>query len=339
MRADRLLSLLMLLQTHGKLPAHQLAKELEVSERTIYRDIEALSMAGIPVYGEPGREGGFALVDHYRTTLTGLSDAQVQALFMLNIPAPLADLGVRQEARTALLKIAAALPGNHREDERRVRQRFFLDAVGWDRGEEAVPHLQTIHQAVWQDRQLWISYQIGPLAVTLDQRVEPYGLVAKAGIWYLVYRRGQATRVHRVSRLLDARLAEEAFARPVDFDLAIFWHNWCAEQERNRFYYGVTARVSPRLLSELPRLFGDRFQEYIARAEPVDAEGWTTLELAFESLEVARDRLLGLGSGIEVLAPRALRASIFDYAQQIMGLYAPAPTSAPEPLRDANPDI
>ena len=206
MRADRLLSLLMLLQTHGKLPAHQLAKELEVSERTIYRDIEALSMAGIPIYGEPGREGGFALVDHYRTTLTGLSDAQVQALFMLNIPAPLADLGVRQEARTALLKIAAALPGDHREDERRVRQRFFLDAVGWDRGEEAVPHLQTIHQAVWHDRQLWISYRIGPLAVDLEQRVEPYGLVAKAGIWYLVYRRGEALRVQRVSRLLDARL-------------------------------------------------------------------------------------------------------------------------------------
>ena len=130
MRADRLLSLLMLLQTHGKLPAHQLAKELEVSERTIYRDIEALSMAGIPVYGEPGREGGFALVDHYRTTLTGLSDAQVQALFMLNIPAPLADLGIRQEARTALLKIAAALPGDHREDERRVRQRFYSGCRG-----------------------------------------------------------------------------------------------------------------------------------------------------------------------------------------------------------------
>ena len=246
MRADRLLSLLMLLQTHGKLPAHQLAKELEVSERTIYRDIEALSMAGIPIYGEPGREGGFALVDHYRTTLTGLSDAQVQALFMLNIPAPLADLGVRQEARAALLKIAAALPGDHREDERRVRQRFFLDAVGWDRGEEAVPHLQTIHQAVWQDRQLWISYQIGPLAVDLEQRVEPYGLVAKAGIWYLVYRRGEALRVQRVSRLLDARLAEETFARPVDFDLAAFWQDWCAEQERSRFYYAVTARISPQ---------------------------------------------------------------------------------------------
>lgn len=336
MRADRLLSLLMLLQTHGKLPAHQLAKELEVSERTIYRDIEALSMAGIPVYGEPGREGGFALVDHYRTTLTGLSDAQVQALFMLNIPAPLADLGVRQEARTALLKIAAALPGDHREDERRVRQRFFLDAVGWDRGEEAVPHLQTIHNAVWQDRQLWILYQIGPLAGSLDQRVEPYGLVAKAGIWYLVYRRGEAMRVHRVSRLLDARPAEETFVRPADFDLAAFWQHWCAEQEKSSSYFAATTRISPRLLPELPRLFGDRVRDRIAQAGPADAEGWIILDLAFESLEAARDRLLSLGGGVEVLAPQALRASLLDYAQQIAVLYGPVPALASEPQNTAS---
>ncbi len=282
-------------------------------------------MAGIPIYGEPGREGGFALVDHYRTTLTGLSDSQVQALFMLNIPAPLADLGVRQEARAALLKIAAALPGDHRVDERRVRQRFFLDAVGWDHGEEAVPLLQTVHEAVWQDHQLWISYQIGPLAITLEQRVEPYGLVAKAGIWYLVYRRGEALRVQRVSRLLDARKDEEVFERPGDFDLAAFWHDWCAEQVRNRFYFAVTARISPRLLPELPRLFGDRLRERIAQAGPADAKGWITLDLAFESLEAARDRLLSLGSSVEVLAPQALRASLADYARQIIAIYNEAP--------------
>ena len=322
MRADRLLSLLMLLQIHGKLSARQLAKELEVTERTIYRDVEALSMAGIPIYGEPGREGGFTLVDHYRTTLTGLSDAQVRALFMLTIPAPLADLGVSQEARAALLKVSAALPGDHRDDERRVRQRFYLDAVGWDRGEEAVPHLQTIHQAVWHDRQLWITYRLGPLAVDLEQRVEPYGLVAKAGIWHLVYRRGEALRVHHVSRLLGARPAEETFVRPADFDLAAFWQNWCAEQDRSRSDYSVTARVSPQLRPQLPRVFGDRLRACIAEAGPADAEGWITLELTFESLEAARDRLLSLGSSVEVLAPRALRESLADYARQIAAVYS-----------------
>ena len=207
---------------------------------------------------------------------------------MLNIPAPLADLGVRQEARTALLKIATALPGDHREDERRVRQRFFLDAVGWDRGEETVPYLQTIHQATWRDRQLWITYRIGPLAVNLEQRVEPYGLVAKAGIWYLVYRRGEALRVQRVSRLLDARLTKETFTRPVDFDLATFWQNWCVEQEKRRFDYIVVTRISPRLLPELPRLFGDRLRKRIAQAGPADAKGWITLELAFRVRSMPR---------------------------------------------------
>ena len=221
MRADRLLSLLMLLQTRGKLPAHQLAKELEVSERTIYRDIEAPAWPASQSMASRGERGACScgsLPYHLDRPV----ELRVQALFMLNIPAPLADLGVRQEARTALLKIAAALPGDHREDGRHVRQRFFLDAVGWDRGEEAVPHLQTLHQAVWHDRQLWISYRIGPLAVDLEQRVEPYGLVAKAGIWYLVYSRGEALRVQRVSRLLDTREGEESFERPASFDLAEF---------------------------------------------------------------------------------------------------------------------
>jgi len=321
MRADRLLSLLMLLQTRGKLPAWRLAQELGVSERTIYRDIEALSLAGVPVYGEPGHEGGFALVDQYRTTLTGLSDAQVRALFMLSIPAPLADLGVGQEARAALLKVTAALPGDHREDERRVRQRFYLDAVGWERGDEAVPHLQPIHQAVWQDRRLWITFRIGPLAVQVEQEVEPFGLVAKAGVWYLVYRRGEALRVQRVSRLLGARLGEQTFARPADFDLAAFWQAWCAQQAQSRALYPVSVRVAPGLLPEVPRLFGDRLREQLAQAAPADAAGWVRLELTFESLEAARERLLGLGGGVEVLAPLALRASLADYAQQIVAVY------------------
>lgn len=145
MRADRLLSLLMLLQIRGRMTARELAKELEVSERTIYRDIDALSIAGVPVYGEPGPEGGYALVDSYRTNLTGLTEGEVRALFMLSIPAPLADLGVSHELRAALPKLSAALPNARRRDEERVRQRFHLDSTWWRQGEERVPHLQTIH--------------------------------------------------------------------------------------------------------------------------------------------------------------------------------------------------
>lgn len=185
MRADRLISLLMLLQVRGQMTARELAKELEVSERTVYRDIEALSFAGVPVYGEPGPDGGYALVDRYRTNLTGLTEGEVRALFMLSIPAPLSDLGMSQELRTALLKLTAALPAARRHDETWIRQRFHLDATWWQQGEGHVPHLKTIHQAVWQDCKLYVVYR--PLfSVEIERLVLPYGLVAKAGTWYVL---------------------------------------------------------------------------------------------------------------------------------------------------------
>lgn len=321
MRADRLLSLLMLLQVHGKLPARRLAIELEVSERTIYRDIDALSAAGVPVYGEPGPEGGYALLDSYRTTLTGLSAAEMRALFMLSIPAPLAELGVGQELKAALLKVSAALPASQRDDERRVRQRFYLDSVGWEQREDVVPHLQAVHQAVWQDCRLAIAYRIGPLAVDVAQVVDPYGLVAKAGVWYLVYGSKGALRVHRIADLLNAQLTGENFARPAGFDLAAFWQEWCAGQESARSFYPVTLRVAPDFLPALPRYFGNRIHSRIAQASQPDAAGWVTLDLAFESLEAARSRLLSFGGGVEVLAPRALRESLVDFAVQIVALY------------------
>jgi predicted DNA-binding transcriptional regulator YafY len=322
MRADRLLSLLMLLQARGRMTAPKLARELEVSERTIYRDIDALSAAGVPVYGEAGPGGGYALLDSYRTNLTGLTEGEVRALFMLNIPRPLADLGLGRDLGAALRKLAAALPSARRDDERRVRQRFLLDTVGWDQAEESAPHLTTVHRAVWQDRRLFLAYRIGPLAVQIKQTVDPYGLVAKAGDWNLVYALKDALRVQRVAALLDARLTDETFARPADFDLASFWQEWWAARQVSRASYVVTVRVAPGLVPELPGLFGDAMREQIAQAGPPDAAGWITLQLPFESLEVARARLLGFGRGVEVLAPWALRRSIQDYAEQIMAIYA-----------------
>ena len=159
MRADRLLSILMLLQARGRLTAGELARELEVSERTIYRDVDALSASGVPIYGDRGPDGGYALLDSYRTSLTGLTEREVRALFMLSIPAPLADLGVDGELRTALHKLAAALPDARRGDEERVRRRIHLDAVWWSREHEPVPYLAAIHEAVWQDRRLSIRYR------------------------------------------------------------------------------------------------------------------------------------------------------------------------------------
>ena len=321
MRADRLLSLLMLLQSRGRMTAKALSEEVQVSERTIYRDMEALSMAGVPLYAEAGPEGGFALLDSYRTTLTGLTEGEVRALFMLSIPAPLAELGVSQELRSALLKLSAALPDVRRHDEEQVRQRFHLDSAWWHQGEDSVPHLQTIHQAVWQDHQLHLKYRPMP-TVEIEQVVDPYGLVAKAGVWYLVCARNSRVRAHRVSDLLDARLTGETFERPAQFDLAAFWRAWCIEREKSHAAYPVLVRVAPNFIPWLPMYFGDPIRDKIAQAGPPDAEGGITLELDFESLEAARDRLLDLGRGVEVLKPLALRKSITDYAAQIVALYA-----------------
>lgn len=315
MRADRLLSLLMLLQARGRMTAVSLANELEVSERTIYRDINALSAAGVPIYGEPGRDGGYRLLDSYRTSLTGLNEGEVRALFMMQIPDALAQLGVGQELKAAMLKLSAALPATRREDEEKVRQRFYLDSTPWESGETAVPHLQTIHQAVWQAQKLQLTYRLPYHNIELQHLVEPYGLVAKTNIWHLVYNRN-GFRVLRVADLLVAQLVDEPFQRQSDFDLAAFWQDWCAQQEMNRSLYPVTVRVVPHFVAELPHHFGSEIGQR-------DSDGnLVIVTLHFASLEAARSRLLGFGNAIQVLEPRALRASIKDYAAQITSLYA-----------------
>ncbi|MBN1812089.1 MAG: YafY family transcriptional regulator [Anaerolineae bacterium] len=325
MRADRLLSILMLLQARGRVTAQHLAEELEVSVRTIYRDIDALSAAGVPVYAERGPGGGCALVEGYRTSLTGLTTDEVKALFMLSVPASLDELGMSQELRTALRKLAAALPDDQRQDEIRVRQRIHLDWSDWSRGEEATPHLQTIHRAVWEDRRLHLAHRefVGPQGFERFERlVDPYGLVAKAGRWYLVCAGEERLRVYRVSRILDAHITDEHFERPPDFDLTAFWELWCTGREESRPAYSVTVRVSPGLAVFLPLHFGDRIREAIAQAELPDDKGWITLTLPFETFEEARGRILGFGKAVEVIEPEPLRLSVIDFARQIVEFYS-----------------
>ncbi len=319
MRADRLLSILMLLQKNGQMSARALAEELAVSERTIYRDMDALCVAGVPVYSEPGANGGYALVDSYRTTLTGLNEDEVQALFMLSIPAQLEELGVSRTLRSALLKLSTALPDSHRQDEMQVRQRFYLDAAWWQQGENRLPHLRTIHQAVWQDCNLTVTLRL-PFATEVQRTISPYGLVAKAGEWYLVCGRRQGVRVYRVSDLVDVCLTDEKFTRPQDFDLVSYWEAWCAEREAGFSSYTAVLHIAPTLIPYLHHTFGRQIRLKIEAALP-DADGWITLELTFPSFFAAREKILGLGSGIEVLEPASLRLSVLDFAKQIVVLY------------------
>ena len=319
MRADRLLSLLMLLQARGRVTAGDLATELEVSVRTIYRDLTALSSAGVPVYAERGPGGGVELVEEYRTTLTGLTPEEARALFMMSIPAPLMQLGFGQELKAAMRKLSAALPESKRREEAQARQRIHLDSSWWFQSEDAVPCLPAIQQAVWNDRWLRMKYRSN-FGAEVEQVVAPYGLVAKANLWHLVYAREGSIRVVRVSQAVAAEVLPEIFIRPGGFNLAAFWEEWCAEYETDRTTYLVRVRISPALLPHLPGDFGDH-ADLQARASPPDAEGWVALDLPFESLAAARTRLLGLGRAVEVLEPAPLRKSIIDFAEQVVRLY------------------
>ena len=322
MRADRLLSILLLLQVEGRKTARALAETLEVSERTIYRDMEALSIAGIPVYGEPGPEGGYALLEPYRTDLTGLSEDEARALFLLATQTPLDALGMGAPLKGALLKLSAAISGQHRADEMRVRRRFYLDAAGWEPGEGGGSLLRVLEEAVWQDRKVALRFPYGPLVAEVEVEAAPYALVSKGGVWYLVHRVEDAPsgpdplgmRVMRVTDLRGVRLLKEGFTRLDDFDLLAFWRAWCARTEAAESTYQVRVRVSPALLPLLDRVVGDEPEE-------PDADGWVGLTLGFGSLQAARSRLLAYGGAVEVLAPRALRLSMADYARQALEVY------------------
>jgi predicted DNA-binding transcriptional regulator YafY len=314
-RADRLLALLMLLQSRGRLTAGQLARELEVSERTIYRDIDALSAAGVPVYSDRGPVGGYALLDSYRTDLTGLTDGETRALFLLSIPAALVDLGLDDEMARALRKLSAALPGTRRGEEARIRQRFYIDPDDWRGARTSPSHLAALQQAVLEDRYVEVTYNLpsGPL---VEQRIAACGLVAKAGGWRVVTFVDDRVLAYAVSELAEVRLTEDRFTRPLAFDLRAAWEAWCAGHSA-RPRYEMTMRVDAWLAERLPR-YGI---EVAPDAGEVEEDGRVTVQASCESFEDARARVLALGGAAEVVHPEPLRRSVADYATQVVARY------------------
>ncbi len=321
MRADRLISLVLLLQEQGPQSAAELARQLEVSVRTIYRDLDALSTAGIPVYGERGPGGGVRLLEPYRTRLTGLSQQEVRALFMLSIPAALAQLGVDQELRTALLKLSASLPDSQREAESRTRQRFHLDPEMPVGGFEPLPALQVLSRALWQEEQVHITLRL-EFDTEVSLQVEPYGLVAKGTHWYLVSGQPGGVRVDAVDRIVAASRAGFKFEYPQGFNLAHFWQSWQRTTEGEFQPYAARLRLSPALVQFLRYILEPAAWQAIYD-QPRDSDGWRTTTLKFDSIYHARDKILAFGGGCEVLEPRLLRQSVLDFAQQICAVYQP----------------
>jgi predicted DNA-binding transcriptional regulator YafY len=271
MRADRLLSILMLLQTKGRMTARDLAEQLEVSERTIYRDLEALSMAGIPIYTERGPGGGCSLLDGYQTRLTGLTETEVRALFLLTMAAPLADLGLGKVLEEALLKLTAALPASSREQVEQVHQRFHVDTTWWYHTADAQVTLQTIQQAIWQNGKLRMVY-IQDNGNRCEQIIEPYGLVAKAGVWYLVSADRTGYNVYRVSRIQSVTTIGEHFVRDVTFDLADYWSDYCAQVEHAHPQYAIPLRLAPDEVPTFPQRLHNWGYRLIENDEELEEE-------------------------------------------------------------------
>lgn len=329
MRASRLVSLILLLQNRGRMTAQALADELEVSVRTIYRDVESLSSAGVPVYGEPGHEGGYALVEGYRTRLTGLHGDEVDALSLAGLPGPAADLGLGSVLAVAQLKLDAALPPALRERSGRVRERFHLDAPGWYRDAEEVAYLTAAADAVWSERPLRIRYRRWAEPREVERTLDPLGIVLKGGIWYLVGASSRpggsgSIRTYRVSQILELEQGTDTFERPTGFDLAAYWQTSLAEFDRQRFQGTATLRLSPDALRRVPDLYASAVLRSIElTAGAPDAEGWVRAEMPIEGTMHALGEIFKLGWGVEVLEPAELRAAVAEYAAGLARLHAP----------------
>lgn len=313
-RSSRLLSILLLLQTRGRMTARELATELEVSIRTIYRDVDSLSEAGVPLYGDRGPTGGYQLIDGYRTRLTGLTMDEAGTIFLAGMPGPAADLGLGTVLATAQLKLLAALPTELRARAGRIRERFHLDAPGWFRSADQAPQLATVAQAVWNQRRLRVRY----LRPTMepDRILDPLGVVLKSGLWYLVALRNGEPRTYRVSRIESAEPLDERFERPPDFDLAAYWTASTQAYERGLPRMDVTVRVDPAQLDMLATLVGGGAVDEAERLpNGDDPDGWLHLRMSVDWPQDAAARLVGMGSGVEVIGPANLRTQVVDLAR------------------------
>lgn len=304
MRANRLLAIVLLIQREGQRTAAELAQVTGVTERTIYRDVEALSLAGVPIYTQPGPRGGIALDAAYRSQLNWFTGPELQALLYTGTATPLADLGMAQAMDNAVLKLLALLPERGQREAELMRQRLYLDASGWYGFGEVHPSLPVLKEAVWEDRRIQATYENWE---GQQRRVAlaPYSLVYKADRWYLVAADAErGLRTYRVSRLSEIELAQEHFERDPDFDIAAYWAEADAAFQARLPSYPATLRVRRTVLIYFQQMYAGRY------AVVEESADWLTLRVEFMVFEEARTSALGLGTDAEVLEPTELAEAV-----------------------------
>ncbi len=320
MRASRLLSMLMLLQIRGRITAQELSRELEVSIRTVYRDIDSLSAAGVPIFSERGPAGGYQLMDGYRTRVTGLTPDEAGSLFLAGAPGAAAELGLGEVLAAAQLKLLASLPDDLRRQAERIGARFHLDTPGWFQESEKPVYLPEVATAVWEARPLKIRYQRWEGIVT--RQVDPVGLVRKGHSWYMVARADKQFRTYRLVRILELETIDEHFERPADFDLADFWAESQASFQERMHTSESVVRLSPVAVEHLDVVLDAYAREKaLSTASLPDAEGWVIARIPIESIGIARWEFLRFGAEAEVLEPVELRAAITEQSHKMAELY------------------
>ena len=322
MKASRLLSVLMLLQARGHMTAPALAAALEVSERTILRDIDQLSAAGVPLWGDRGRNGGFQLRAGWSTQLTGMTEPEANALLLAGLPGAATELGLGAAAASARLKLVASLPNEWREQADRVGARLHIDSVDWYRGQETPVYLRELADAVWNGFKIKIKYESWNGVV--DRELEPLGLILKAGVWYIAARAINETKVrtYRVSNVLKLHASRKYFKRPAKFELANYWQESAKRFEAELYRRQAKIRVSPRAMKWL---LNARTKVTVLPPEnrrKKDEADWKNVLMHIESIEHGARQLLAFGGEIEVLEPPELRATMTENARTIIARHA-----------------
>lgn len=331
MRASRLLTIQLLLETRGRMSAQELADALHVSVRTLYRDVDQLAAAGVPIYAERGRSGGFQLLDGWRTTLTGLTTAEARAVLMSGLAGPAADLGFEHAVADARLKLLAALPAPQRREAQFLQARVHFDPVDWYRAGETLPQLRAVAAAVWQGQQLAIRYE--SWTRLSDQIVHPLGLVLKAGVWYLVAAADGQPRTYRVANIQRSGALDASAERPADFDLAGYWAEAVTRFEHDLYQGQAQVLATARGLRDLRRLSA-AVARAVGAAPALAPDERAALSIPIETIDHAVAQLLPLAPEVEVVEPPALRQALIEKLHQISRRYGLGPQKADTPCQD-----
>jgi len=334
MRADRLLQILAMLQSRGRLTTREIAETLEISDRTVHRDMEALAQAGIPVYAERGSKGGWTLSEGYRNRITGMTSAEIRSLLLLHSSSVVKDLGLNEQANAAFGKLLSALPAAVRQDAEYVRERIHVDGAGWHADRRAGPSsvaaqaslLRIVQEAVWEQRKLRLRYRGWEADAETERVALPLGLVAKTSVWYLVaavdkpaepFAEEEDVRTYRLSRLQDVHALEETFARPEGFELAAYWER-STERFKSRLpRYPARVRISRAKWEAFSK---ERYVVLLS-GSAAGAEETIEAEAEFQTLESAVEILLKYGRHAEALEPDALRAAVLEECRATASLY------------------